>query len=238
MTISTMNPMLNIPSFTNNTAQNATAARAASSGSTSGTSSTDQTQNFLKLLVAQIQNQDPMAPMDASTMTNQMSQLNMVSSMGTMNTSLTSMLAQMQGSNFMNQATMIGHTPLIAGTSIAFDGTNNVALGANLAAPVTSLVASIQDSTGKTVAQVNLGAANAGMKTLAWSGQDSSGQVLPAGNYSVKFTGTDASGSAVTPVAFVGSPVASVAKGAGSTVNFTLQNGQTVDASSINQWVS
>jgi len=234
MATGSMNPMLNIPVYTNNGAQNTKAASSASGG----TSAMDQTQNFLKLLVAQIQNQDPMSPMDASTMTNQMSQLNMVSSMGTMNSSLTSMLSQMQNSNFMNQTTMIGHTPLIAGGSIAFDGTNNIALGAILAGPVTNLVASIQDRTGTTVAQTNLGSANAGMKTFVWSGQDSSGKALPAGSYSIKFTGTDQSGASVTPVSFIGSPVASVAKGTGNTVNFTLQNGQTVDASTINQWVS
>lgn len=233
MTTSSMNPLLNIPVYTNSGVQNTNSNAAASSNN-----STDQTQNFLKLLVAQIQNQDPMSPMDASTMTNQMSQLNMVNSMSTMNTSLTSMLSQMQSSNFMSQTAMIGHTPLIAGSAITFDGTNNVALGASLASPVSNLVASIQDSTGKTVAQVNLGAANAGMKTFAWSGQDSSGNALPAGNYNISFSGTDASGTAVTPVSFVGSPVASVAKGSGSTVNFILQNGQAVDASSINQWVS
>jgi len=234
MTTSSMNPMLNIPVYTNSSALNTNSTNT----SNTSASSTDQTQNFLKLLVAQIQNQDPMSPMDASTMTNQMSQLNMVSSMGTMNTTLTSMLAQIQNSNFMNQTAMIGHTPLIAGNSISFDGSSNVAIGANLASPVNNLVASIQDSTGKTVAQVNLGSANAGMKTATWSGQDSSGNVLPAGNYSVNFTGLDATGTAVTPVAFVGSPVASVAKGAGNSVNFTLQNGQSVDATTINQWVS
>lgn len=234
MTASSMNPLLNIPTYTNNAVQNASTAASASSS----TSSTDPTQNFLTLLVAQIQNQDPMSPMDASTMTDQMSQLNMVSSMGTMNTSLNAMLSQMQSSNFLNQTTMIGHTPLIPGNTIAFDGTNNVALGASLPSAVNSLVASIQDSTGNTVAQVNLGAANAGMKTFAWSGQDSSGNVLPAGQYTVTMTGTDNTGASVTPVSFVGSPVASVAKGTGTTINFTLQNGQTIDASTINQWVS
>ena len=234
MPTGSMNPLLNIPVYTNSSAQNAKAASAASSG----TGAADQTQNFLKLLVAQIQNQDPMSPMDASTMTNQMSQLNMVSSMGTMNTSLNSMLAQMQSNNFVNQTAMIGHTPLIPGNSITFDGENNVALGANLAAPVNNLVASIQDGTGNTIGQINLGSANAGMKTFVWSGKDGSGNALPAGQYSLKFSTTDAAGVSVTPVAFVGSPVTSVAKGAGSSVNFTLQNGQTVDASSINQWVS
>ena len=234
MTTGSMNPLLNIPVYTQNGAQSTNATSTA----TDGTSSTDQTQDFLKLLVAQIQNQDPMSPMDASTMTDQMSQLNMVSSMETMNASLSSMLAQMQNSNFMNQTTMIGHTPLIAGSSISFDGTNNIALGANLPGPVSNLVASIQDSAGNTVTQINLGSANSGMKTFVWSGQDSSGNALPAGNYTVQFSGTDQSGASVTPVSFVGSPVASVAKGTGNTVNFTLQNGQTVDASTINQWVS
>jgi len=233
MPVSTSNPRLNIPVYTNNGVQNQNQP-----SKTNSNSAADQTQNFLKLLVAQIQNQDPMSPMDASTMTNQMSQLNMVSSMGTMNSSLSSMLSQMQNNNFVNQTAMIGHTPLIAGNSITFDGANNVALGANLAAPVNNLVATIQDGSGKTIGQINLGAANAGMKTFAWSGKDSSGNALPAGQYSLKFSGTDTAGVSVTPVAFVGSPVTSVAKGAGSTVNFTLQNGQTVDASTINQWVS
>jgi flagellar basal-body rod modification protein FlgD len=233
MPVSTSNPRLNIPVYTNNGVQNQNQP-----SKTNSNNAADQTQNFLKLLVAQIQNQDPMSPMDASTMTNQMSQLNMVSSMGTMNSSLSSMLSQMQNNNFVNQTAMIGHTPLIAGNSITFDGANNVALGANLAAPVNNLVATIQDGSGKTIGQINLGAANAGMKTFAWSGKDGSGNTLPAGQYSLKFSGTDTAGVSVTPVAFVGSPVTSVAKGAGSTVNFTLQNGQTVDASTINQWVS
>jgi flagellar basal-body rod modification protein FlgD len=231
MAVSSSNPLLAIPVYTNNGAPKVT--------QDTSTSSADQTQNFLKLLVAQIQNQDPMAPMDASTMTNQMSQLNMVSSIGTMNGSLTAMLAQMQSTNFINQATMIGRSPLIAGNAISYAGQGDVPLAANLTAPTSNLKASIIDNaTGNEITSVDLGVANAGMKTFAWGGLDQSGKQVPAGSYSLMLTASDAAGNTISPTAYVGSPVASVAKGTGSEVNFTLQDGRTISASSINHWVS
>jgi len=229
--MTTSNPLLAIPVYTNNGAPKI--------AKDAETSSADQTQNFLKLLVAQIQNQDPMAPMDASTMTNQMSQLNMVSSIGTMNISLTSMLAQMQSTNFINQATMIGRSPLIPGNEIGYIGQGEVPLAANLPTAVSNLKATIVDNkTGNELTSVNLGAANAGMKTFVWGGLDQSGNQVPAGSYSLMLTASDGAGSTISPTALVGSPVASVAKGTGSEVNFTLQDGRTVSASSINHWVS
>jgi len=231
MAVSSSNPLLAIPVYTNNGAPKVT--------KDTSTSSADQTQNFLKLLVAQIQNQDPMAPMDASTMTNQMSQLNMVSSIGTMNTSLTSMLAQMQSSNFINQATMIGRSPLIPGNAISYTGEGDVPMAANLTTAATNLKATIIDNaTGNEITSVNLGVANAGMKTFVWGGLDQSGNPVPAGSYSLMLTASDAAGDTISPTAYVGSPVASVAKGTGSEVNFTLQDGRSVSASSINHWVS
>jgi flagellar basal-body rod modification protein FlgD len=180
-----------------------------------------------------------MAPMDASTMTNQMSQLNMVSSIGTMNGSLTSMLAQMQSTNFINQATMIGRSPLIAGNAISYTGQGDVPLAANLTSPTSNLKASIIDNaTGNEITSVDLGVAHAGMKTFAWGGLDQAGNQVPAGSYSLMLTASDAAGNTISPTAYVGSPVASVAKGTGSEVNFTLQDGRTVSASSINHWVS
>jgi len=231
MPMTTSNPLLAIPVYTNNGAPKV--------AKDTGTSSADQTQNFLKLLIAQIQNQDPMAPMDASTMTNQMSQLNMVSSIGTMNNSLTAMLAQMQSTNFTNQATMIGRSPLIPGNNISYPGQGDVPMAANLSTAANNLIASIIDNnTGNEVTSVNLGSANAGMKTFVWGGLDKSSNQAPAGSYSLRLTAADAAGGTISPTGYIGSPVASVAKGTGSEVNFTLQDGRTISASSINHWVS
>lgn len=210
----------------------------ASASSTTGGTAAEQTQNFLKLLIAQIQNQDPMAPMDASTMTSQMSQLNMVSSMGNMNTSMTAMLAQMQSVNFMNQAALIGHSPVVAGNGIAFDGTNQVMLGANAANALKSVVATLTDGSGNTVNSVDLGSVNAGMTNFIWNGKDASGNSVPAGMYYLSLSGKNADNATENPTAYVASAVASVTKGSNGDAVLNLLDGRVVNSSDVQQWIS
>jgi len=229
--MTTTSPMSNIPVY------DPTVAKTAGSAS-SGTSAADQTQNFLKLLIAQIQNQDPMAPMDASTMTAQMSQLNMVSSMSNMNTSMTAMLNQMQSVNFMNQASLIGHSPAVAGNSINFDGQNQVILGANAANPLSAAVATISDASGNVINSASLGTLDVGMKNFAWDGRDSSGNTVAAGIYNISIKGTNTTGVTESPTAYVASPVAAVSKGADGDSLLTLIDGRQVNASKIQQWIN
>lgn len=202
-----------------------------------GTSAADQTQNFLKLLIAQIKNQDPMSPMDASTMTAQMSQLNMVSSMGTMNTSMQAMLAQMQSANFMNQATLIGHSPMVAGNSINYNG-GEVVLGANLANPLQGVVATIKDTSGNVVGTADLGTLNSGMTNFVFDGVDASGVAMPKGIYRVEISGKNNAGVNESPTAYVGSPVASILKDTSSgEAILKLADGRSIKVSEVKQWV-
>jgi flagellar basal-body rod modification protein FlgD len=214
---------------------------AASKPSTSsgvGGTVTEQTQNFLKLLIAQIQNQDPMAPMDASSMTSQMSQLNMVSSIGDMNRSMTAMLSQMQSVNFMNQAALIGHSPIVAGGGILFDGTNAAVLGASAVNPLTSAVATIKDANGNTVNSMDMGSLDAGMNNFAWDGKDADGNTMPAGMYYLSISGTSTTGAKEIPTAYVASPVMSVSKGSNGDALLSLLDGKKINASEIQQWIS
>ena len=229
------NPMSGIRTYDPTTANKP--ADASATSSTGGTAA-EQTQNFLKLLIAQIQNQDPMAPMDASTMTAQMSQLNMVSSMGNMNTSMTAMLAQMQSVNFMNQAALIGHSPAVAGNGIAFDGANQVMLGANTENPLKSVVATITDAAGNVVNSVDLGNINAGMSNFIWNGQDADGNTVEAGMYYLSLAGTNSADASENPTAYVASAVASVTKGANGDAILNLLDGRTINSSEVQQWIS
>jgi flagellar basal-body rod modification protein FlgD len=206
--------------------------------SPAGGTAAEQTQNFLKLLIAQIQNQDPMAPMDASTMTAQMSQLNMVSSMANMNTSMNAMLSQMQSVNFMNQAALIGHSPAVAGNGIAFDGTNQVMLGANATNPLQSVVATITDASGNVVNSVDLGNINAGMSNFIWNGQNADGNTVPAGMYYLSLSGKNSADASESPSPYVASPVASVTKGANGDAILNLLDGRTIASSEVQQWIS
>jgi flagellar basal-body rod modification protein FlgD len=203
-----------------------------------GTSATDQTQNFLKLLIAQIKNQDPMSPMDASTMTAQMSQLNMVSSMGTMNTSMQAMLTQMQSANFMNQASLIGHSPTVAGNSINYIS-GEVMLGANLANPLQGVVATIKDMSGNIVGSADLGNLNSGMTNFVFDGVDASGSKMPKGTYYVEINGKNNTGSIESPSAYIGSPVVSILKDSVKNEStLKLADGRSIKASEVTQWIS
>ena len=203
-----------------------------------GTSAADQTQNFLTLLIAQIKNQDPMSPMDASTMTAQMSQLNMVSSMGTMNTSMQAMLSQMQSANFMNQAALIGHSPMVAGSSINYSG-GEVMLGANLANPLQGVVATIKDSSGNIVGTADLGNLNSGMTNFVFDGVDASGEAMPNGIYRVEISGKNNAGANESPTPYVGSPVISILKeGNLGEAMLKLADGRSIKASDVKQWVN
>jgi len=215
-----------------------TTANIPAEASTAPKTATEETQNFLKLLIAQIKNQDPMSPMDASTMTAQMSQLNMVSSMANMNTSMTAMLAQMQSVNFMNQAALIGHSPAVAGDGIAFDGTNQVMLGANAANPLKSVIATISDASGNTVNSVDLGSLNAGMSNFLWNGKDAGGNTVAAGMYYLSLTGSNAADATENPTAYVASAVASVSKGANGDAVLNLLDGRIINSSEVQQWIS
>ena len=203
-----------------------------------GTSAADQTQNFLKLLIAQIKNQDPMSPMDASTMTAQMSQLNMVSSMGTMNTSMQAMLSQMQSANFMNQAALIGHSPMVAGSSINYSG-GEVMLGANLANPLQGVVATIKDASGNVVGTADLGNLNSGMTNFVFDGVDANGAAMPNGIYRVEISGKNNAGANESPTPYVGSPVVSILKeGNLGDAMLKLADGRSIKASDVKQWVN
>ena len=203
-----------------------------------GTSAADQTQNFLKLLIAQIKNQDPMSPMDASTMTAQMSQLNMVSSMGTMNTSMQAMLAQMQSANFMNQASLIGHSPMVAGSSINYTG-GEVMLGANLANPLQGVVATIKDASGNVVGTADLGNLNSGMANFVFDGVDASGAKMPNGIYRVEISGKNNAGTNESPAPYIGSPVVSILKeGSSGEALLKLADGRSIKASEVKQWIN
>ena len=203
-----------------------------------GTSAADQTQNFLTLLIAQIKNQDPMSPMDASTMTAQMSQLNMVSSMGTMNTSMQAMLSQMQSANFMNQASLIGHSPMVAGNSINYSG-GEVMLGSNLANPLQGVVATIKDASGNIVGTADLGNLNSGMTNFVFDGVDANGAAMPNGIYRVEISGKNNAGANESPTPYVGSPVVSILKeGNLGEAMLKLADGRSIKASDVKQWVN
>ncbi|UVA79454.1 flagellar hook assembly protein FlgD [Pandoraea commovens] len=179
-----------------------------SSSSKSSAGSADDLQNsFLKLLVAQMNNQDPLNPMDNSQVTSQLAQISTVSGITQLNTTLSSVTSQLNSTQSLQAAALVGKGVLIPGTNIgvgstkADDGTvtkTATPFGFELPSDADTVKIEIKDSTGKTIRTVNAGALDAGVQALTWDAKDDSGTDVADGKYTLSVTAT-ANGKAVTP---------------------------------------
>ncbi|AJP59191.1 flagellar basal body rod modification protein [Pandoraea vervacti] len=179
-----------------------------SSSSKSSAGSADDLQNsFLKLLVAQMNNQDPLNPMDNSQVTSQLAQISTVSGITQLNTTLSSVTSQLNSTQSLQAAALVGKGVLIPGTNIgvgstkADDGTvtkTATPFGFELPSDADTVKIEIKDSTGKTIRTVNAGALDAGVQALTWDAKDDAGVDVADGKYTLSVTAT-ANGKAITP---------------------------------------
>jgi flagellar basal-body rod modification protein FlgD len=203
-----------------------------SSSSTSGTSASDLQTTFLQLLVAQLQNQDPTNPMDSSQMTSQLAQINTVSGISQLNTSLSALSTQLSAGQNAQAALLIGSTVLAPGSTVAVASGAAPEIGVQLATAASDVKLTITNSSGQVVNTVDLGAKSAGTTPISWTPQDSSGNTLPDGNYTITATST-VNGQPSTATALVASQVQAVIQQTSGGAGLALANGSTVPLSSV-----
>lgn len=181
-----------------------------STDTTTTTSSTDSTSSssdslydqFLTLLVAQLQNQDPTDPMDNSELVSQLAQISTLSGIEELNTTLASISTQLDDSNTLQAASLVGSGVLVAGNDITVgeDG-SSTSFGIELEDDASSVTVTISDSDGNVVRTVALGSQSAGITAYTWDGTDDSGSTVDAGSYTFTVSATSSSGSSVTATA-------------------------------------
>jgi flagellar basal-body rod modification protein FlgD len=152
---------------------------------------------FLTLLVTQLQNQDPLNPMDNAQVTSQMAQLSTVSGINELNSTLQAVSGQIDISQSMQTASLIGKEVLVPGGKIKVGEGVSTPFGVDLISPATSVKTSILDANGKVVRVLDHGAQPVGVMSLTWDGKDEMGQTVADGAYTVEVTATDAYGAAV-----------------------------------------
>src|SRR5690606_32814066 len=81
--------------------------------SQSGDSTAATQEQFLTLLVTQLQNQDPLNPMDNAEVTSQIAQLSTVNGINQLNNTLLALSGQMDLSQSMQAANLIGKEVLV-----------------------------------------------------------------------------------------------------------------------------
>lgn len=175
----------------------------------------DTQDRFLTLLVTQLQNQDPLNPMDNAQVTSQIAQLSTVNGINQLNNTLLALSGQMDVSQSMQAANLIGKDVLVPGAKIALGGGAGAKVatpfGVDIISPAAKVTVSILDGSGKLVRQIELDPQPAGILSLDWDGKADGGAELPNGAYTVQVAAADADGNPVSVGPLTYGKVSSVA---------------------------
>ena len=138
---------------------------ASTSASNSVTAASNQ---FLKLLVTQMQNQDPMNPMDNAQITTQLAQLSTVQGITDLNSTVTGLVSQLQSSQMMQSASLIGQNVLAQGSALSL-GSAGAAGGVNLASAADQVSVNVLNSAGTVIRSLSLGSQPVGLAQFTCS---------------------------------------------------------------------
>ena len=159
------------------------------STSNSGTATTaaDMQNQFLTLLVAQLQNQDPMSPMDNAQMTSQMAQISTVTGIEKLNDTVNSVTSRFSMQQMMQGTSLIGHTVLAEGNTMAAAGENVYTAAFDLSGSAANVKVQITTPSGLLVDTVELGNGEAGRNYFTWNASNYNGDPSEL-RYSVQAT--------------------------------------------------
>ncbi|MEZ2720656.1 flagellar hook capping FlgD N-terminal domain-containing protein [Paenalcaligenes hominis] len=153
----------------------------------------DTQDRFLTMLITQLRNQDPLNPMENEQITSQLAQLSTVQGIQQLNDTLLALSGQMDVSQSMQAANLIGKPVLVPGSKISLgsDPANpevKVAtpFGVDLMGTADKVTVNILDNSGSVVREIELDIQEAGVYSFEWDGRDNTGQVLPDGAYNVE----------------------------------------------------
>ncbi len=165
------------------------------SSSTAAASSalTSDFETFIQMLTTQAKYQDPLEPLDSTEYSAQLAQFSMVEQQVQGNELLESMAAQLGMSNMAAMSSWVGMEARAAAPA-AFDGVNSVTVAPNPALLADSVKMVVKNEAGTVVDTITMPKT---AEPYEWTGRDSSGNLLPAGDYSFEVQSYDVKGELV-----------------------------------------
>lgn len=178
----------------------------------------DTQDRFLTLLITQLRNQDPLNPMENEQITSQLAQLSTVQGIQQLNDTLLALSGQMDVSQSMQAAALIGKDVLVPGSKISLGSDPDnpevkiaTPFGIDLMSPADKVVVHVLDGSGAVVREMEVDINDSGVYSLEWDGRDNNGVVLPDGAYNVEVKATIGDGAPVAAEALRYGRVDSVA---------------------------
>ena len=216
------------------------AGKTQSSGTATGGSSELSKDNdnsedkFLTLLVAQMRNQDPLNPLDNAQVTSQLAQINTVRGIEKLNASMGTLVDRIGAQGALDAAALIGRQVLAEGDTLTIgegDEASSLAAAFELAAPAANVSMQVYDEAGALIADMSLGALDAGVHPFEWDGRDADGEALGPGTYYFHVSAMN-EGAQVTAVTLAPSTVVGVTR-SGNGFDLELASGAIVGRDSV-----
>ena len=151
---------------------------------------------FLTLLTTQLKNQDPTSPMDSNQFTQQLVEFSQVEQQINTNTNLNTLITQGQTQIGAYATSYLGKTVSITNGNASLSN-GSATWTYNLGAAAAQSTLTVTDANGKVVFS-GPGETAAGNHQFAWNGQDSNGNKLKDGTYTLAVSAQTAGGAAVT----------------------------------------
>jgi flagellar basal-body rod modification protein FlgD len=153
---------------------------------------------FLKLLVAQMKNQDPLKPMDNTEFVAQLAQFSNLEQVMGINDRLDALTLQGQGQANTEVASLVGKRITANGTSVGLDSSGTgVSIAFQLQSPSAATQVLINDSSGKTIRTLDVGAKGIGVSKIVWDGKSDEGVTQPPGGYTVAVSAKASNGAPI-----------------------------------------
>jgi len=169
--------------------------------------------DFLKLLVTQLKYQDPLKPLDNDKFIQENTMFSQLEQMTNTNTQLKDLSKRLTGNDKGSAVNYLGKYIATGSQSINLNSSGASPIAYNL--PENAHVsASIINSDGKNIANIDLGVQNAGTQTFKWNGKDSNGNYASYGTYSVRLNAQDSSGKNIP-----------IERNAGKVISVQFKNG-------------
>ncbi|WP_066779962.1 flagellar hook assembly protein FlgD [Sphingomonas sp. CCH5-D11] len=151
---------------------------------------------FLKLLTTQMQNQDPLDPMETSEYTQQLVQYSQVEQTIQQTETLKSILSSLSTQDMAQASSLIGRDVVFASAQSGLTAATPAAWSYQAERPITSLVATISDGSGKVVDTRTITVEEKSGR-FSWDGNATTGAKLPEGQYALALLGRDNAGNDV-----------------------------------------
>ncbi len=175
----------------------------------------DNFSTFLSLLTTQLKNQDPLSPLDSNQFTQQLVQMTGVEQQLASNDLLKQLVAN-TGSGIASAVSLIGKD-VSAVSNEARLSNGKAAWVYKLKLDAADTKIEVLNAKGAIVHSEAATDNKAGDHTFSWNGKDMNGNTMPVGDYTLRITAKDSTGTAVTSTNYVRGRVTGVEQIDGAT---------------------